>query len=355
MYAQTRVSKLGHVRALDGLRGVAILLVVGRHAFPTVINGGGYGVDLFFVLSGFLITTLLLDERAVTGAISLRGFYRRRGWRLLPALASLLVVFMTVETARGEIAAGARATLGGGFYTANIAQTWFPSLIGDLPLGPLWSLAEEEQFYLLWPLLLLAVVRWKLPDRVVAWGITALIALVAVEGVVLAHFDGAWSARVYAAPDTHAGGLLTGALAAFVLRRPAKLGSLRFDRRLAAASLLVMLPLVLVLWAPFPYESPLFNVGAVGLVTVAVFQPDARLSRLLSKRVLTWFGRISYSLYLWHVFWLWLFSWHDRGLALLLAVATAYMSTRWFEEPLRKRGRAGMATQAVSALTPAAA
>jgi peptidoglycan/LPS O-acetylase OafA/YrhL len=349
------VSKLGHVRALNGLRGVAILLVVGRHAFPNVVNGGGYGVDLFFVLSGFLITTLLLEERAQTGRISLRSFYRRRAWRLFPALASLLVVFLLIEVVRGDIRAGVRAVLGGGFYTANIAQTWFPSLIGSLPLGPLWSLAEEEQFYLLWPLLLIAVAWWRVPDRIVARLLGGLILLVVVEGIVLAHFDGAWGARVYAAPDTHSGGLLMGALVAFVLRRPASSKSFRFDRRLGTASLVVLVPLVLVLWLPFPYESLFFNLAAAGLVVVAVCQPDARFARFLSSRVLVWFGRVSYSLYLWHVLWLWLFGWHNRGIALLLAFATAYASTRWFEEPLRKRGRLRAAPEAVAVLMPAAA
>jgi peptidoglycan/LPS O-acetylase OafA/YrhL len=174
------VTKLGYVPALDGIRAIAIALVVVVHATRRPPSGN-LGVDLFFVLSGFLITTILLEERATRGHVPLSAFYRRRALRLVPALVVMLGCFLLVSTVlalvRGtslhEPVLGVAAGLG---YFSNIVIA-----AGDRPFAMpspihhLWSLAEEEQFYLVWPLVLFVVLRGH-----VRWGL--LLAAGAVVG-----------------------------------------------------------------------------------------------------------------------------------------------------------------------------
>jgi peptidoglycan/LPS O-acetylase OafA/YrhL len=330
------VQRLGHNRALDGLRGIAILGVIFRHAFPYSVTGGGQGVELFFVLSGFLITTLLLEEQVAAGVVSLRAFYRRRAWRLLPALGLLLTVFLVVEVVRGRGGEGLTAVAANGFYTANIRAAWFPSLGSDTVLGPLWSLSQEEQFYVLWPAVLIFLSVRLSERRMMALLLLAVTASV-VEAFVLTLRDGWWTHRTFG-PDTHSGGLLVGALLAFVLRRPAVTGAWRFRPIL---NWLGLLPLVVIYSFTFPFgaAAPFVYAIAACLVTIAVCQQNGPVGRLISTPPLVWVGRISYSLYLWHIFFLWSFHWHHRGIALAVAVAAAYVSTCWFEEPLRRRYR----------------
>ena len=147
-------SVLGYQPALDGMRALAVVLVAGVHTHPRLVPGGSIGVDAFFVLSGFLITTLLVEELDTRGHISSGRFYARRALRLLPALAGLLfvvtgwAVFVAAPNTRHnallEVAAAAS-------YTRNF--TWWSHVPGTL-LGHTWSLAVEEQFYLVWPVLL---------------------------------------------------------------------------------------------------------------------------------------------------------------------------------------------------------
>ncbi len=149
--------RLGHEPALDGLRGVAVAIIVAYHLDPRAMPGGPLGVDLFFVLSGFLITSVLIDEHASTGTIRVRAFYVRRARRLFPALAVFLVVV-------GSIMLGVHAwsdfvTLGYVVgYVANYA--WNASHLAA-PVQHCWSLSIEEQFYLVWPIVLVALLRFR--------------------------------------------------------------------------------------------------------------------------------------------------------------------------------------------------
>src|SRR5437588_243135 len=206
------MGRLGHVAALDGLRGVAILLVVSVH-FTGVPKGGGLGVDLFFVLSGFLITTLLLEERERDGRIRIRAFYERRARRLLPALAVLLLAFLVIDAAQGRNGLSQVAVYGlyaGNAYEAFVSSVSTPSL----GLVHLWSLAQEEQFYLLWPLGFLLAVRSRRPAR---W-LAALFALLVCYRIALvAH--GAPMYRIDRGPDTQSEPLVAGCLIAFVRHR----------------------------------------------------------------------------------------------------------------------------------------
>ena len=314
------------IPALDGLRGVAVLVVVGNHAYEFPF-GGELGVDLFFLLSGFLITSLLLEERLRTGSFSMRGFYARRARRLLPALLLLLAVFLVVEAARGRD--GSPTVLEYGLYTGNIYAAFIHPLRGStVALGHLWSLAEEEQFYLVWPAVLLLLARARRPAR---WIIAAVVALVAYRiGLQLA---GASHDRLYLGPDTHSDGLLLGSALAFVRVQ-------RVPERLVQCAVIVAGACLAVRpqfaqWDA--YGLPVFEAAAAVILVGATC--ETQLAKLLSAGWIRWFGRISYSLYLWHYLLLWEFGHHNKPVAVALAIAIAYASTRWIEEPIRRLGR----------------
>jgi peptidoglycan/LPS O-acetylase OafA/YrhL len=341
--------RLGHLPALDGLRGVAILLVIGRHAFRTPI-GGGYGVDLFFVLSGFLITTLLLEERDATGTIGFRRFYARRARRLVPALFAMLAVYLAVETVAGRAGDAARRIAAAGFYTANLFQAFWPHVIGRSGLGPLWSLAQEEQFYLVAPFVLLLLLR-KVSERTIRRVVLALVAAVIIERTALTLIDGP-TQRVYVGPDTHSDGLLLGTALALGLRETARKGAARYERLLgpAAALLLALVTMNILaewafevehIWAAWAFQVDFVNAAAVGLVCCAVAQPRSLITRSLSWRPLVFTGRISYSLYLWNAPLLFWFNWERypqrAPFAVLLAFVAAYLSFRYVEQPFRRR------------------
>lgn len=320
--------RLGHVPALDGVRGIAIAVVVGFHYFHWPA-GGFAGVDLFFVLSGFLITTLLLEEHAQAGAISLRRFYERRARRLFPAAWAVIALALALGYTTGAVT--------GFFYVANIADAIRTP--HDDPTVILWSLSMEEQFYLLWPLALLFMLRRKIP-------IARVLAAMAATFVVYRFgwlLAGAPSARVYFGPDTHADPLVVGCLLA-VLRR----GGCHWPAS-RLTPMLVGVPLFIFVLLFFRVETLasqsigllLTEFAAVGLIIWAV-----NGSRTLSAAPLVWLGRISYSLYLWHQI-----ASKVLGVPLALPVALllAWLSYRYIEKPFRRRartvGRTGQLTE----------
>jgi peptidoglycan/LPS O-acetylase OafA/YrhL len=191
--------------ALDGVRGVAILCVILHHA--RLLPGGFLGVDAFFVLSGFLITSLLLQEWRTHRTISLRLFYERRALRLLPALAALLapalLVLVLMATAGGagadELRPLAQGIGFGAFYLANFARA---TGLGLGALAHLWSLAAEEQFYLVWPIVLLVCLRRGASPARVCVVLAALAALVAANRISLFATGGSSWDRLIASPDT---------------------------------------------------------------------------------------------------------------------------------------------------------
>lgn len=315
--------RLGHVPALDGLRGIAIALVVGYHAFGFPL-GGWLGVDLFFVLSGFLITTLLLEERAATGKIRLRGFYARRARRLLPALAVLLLGYLCIAAARGADGLGAVARWG--FYTGNVYEAFWPGA-GDhvVGLNHLWSLAQEEQFYLVWPAALLPARRARRPVLVLVALATALV----VYRLVLAD-AGASAARIYFAPDTNVDGLLFGSALAYQrLRAP-----FAVPRPALAAAVAVGVVAAALVPSTARLDAtvlPLAELASVVLIAAAVG------GTLRLPRPLVWLGGISYSLYLWHFVVLWALHFRHALLAVAISVAAAYASTTWIERPFRRK------------------
>jgi peptidoglycan/LPS O-acetylase OafA/YrhL len=289
---------------------------------------------LFFVLSGFLITTLLLEERTGTGRISFRGFYGRRARRLLPALALLLASYLVIDAAKGHD--GLKAVALAGLYFGNAVQAF--SRVNPLAhsgLEHLWSLAEEEQFYLLWPLLLPFVALTRRPVRLLGMVIGSLC----LYRLALA-VGGASHHRLYNGPDTHADGLIVGVAIAFFRQRAA---DFRISGTVATVGVGLGLAALSVrnpnqVWDVF--GLPLAE-GACAIVLIAGLTISA-WSAALSWSPLRWFGRISYSLYLWHYMLMWGFDWKLRPLAAVLAIAVAYVSTRWIEEPIRRYRRPGL-------------
>jgi peptidoglycan/LPS O-acetylase OafA/YrhL len=352
----TAPSRLGRRPALDGVRGAAWAVVFVSHAVSLPLALGQVAMFVFFALSGFLITGLLVEEHTTTGAVSLRNFFARRALRLLPALLLFLVVWFAVVLVLQGHAPWTATVPGGGSgagtsawvglqgvaaaiaYVSNWAQSqnWFT---GYVPLGHLWSLAVEEQFYLLWsPVAVLLLARCN--RRVVGWvaGFTALASFVDV-----ALRDGhGLSITVDMGTDTRAGAFLVGAVLAVAWSRRA-----RWVRALQAAGgrYTVTAALLCLAWGSWGFhhqlESWVFTATWVGVslasgILVVAFLGEGRRHehRIVSSPVATYVGRRSYGLYLWHYVWLtWLASMGLLGvpMALLLSFASAEASWRCVE------------------------
>lgn len=324
--------RLGYRPALDGIRGVAILLVIGSHT--GWLSTGGLGVDLFFVLSGFLITTLLLEERTMNGAIRLGAFYARRARRLLPALVVMLAAYAAWTAVEGASWQWITQRLVIAItYTSNLVHT--AGVDPGLALGHLWSLAQEEQFYLLWPLVLVL-----LPRARPRWLLVALAAAVVAEsfrrGFLAA--DRASLERLWFGPDTHADSILIGCAAGLARW----VGIVRsVPSWIVASSCAVMVGLLVGLHggeggsAWFVVASlPAFPLAAAVVLLGLVETPASALARGLGLPPLRELGVISYGVYLWHVP---VYTFVTGGLAgTALAVAIAAASYRCVEAPIRR-------------------
>ena len=375
------VPSLGYVPALDGLRAVAVCGVLAYHGGMSWLPGGFLGVDAFFVLSGFLITSLLLEEWGRTGSIRLGAFWARRARRLLPAL--VVVVLFVVCYAAYVAPAGAYPGLRGDalsalFYFANwhfvaAGSNYFSQTGLASPLTHTWSLAIEEQFYLVWPVALLVLlrrIRPRPPYGTVLGVCLALACASAIEMAVL-YGEGTGTTRLYYGTDTHAQSLLAGAALAAALamvgarrrgpstgrspRSPAAGGWALPSRRgtiVCAAAGWAGIAGGAAMWASLDGTDALLYRGGFALAALAtagvlvsvVCVPRGVLARALSLAPVRYVGRISYGVYLWHVP---LFIWIDGArtglagyplfavrVATTLAVATA--SYYLIERPVRR-------------------
>jgi peptidoglycan/LPS O-acetylase OafA/YrhL len=327
-----------HWRALDGLRGIAILLVMGEHfRLPGFEQSGQVGVTLFFSLSGFLITSLLLADWAQAGRISFGTFYLRRAMRLLPALLLMLAIIGPLMAATGHD--WLQATLSALLYYANWAQV----ISGQLPvIGHTWTLSIEEQFYIVWPALLLLMLVTLKGSR---WPIVVLCGaalLVMAWRAVLWQPTGDGYFRVFYGSDTRADALLLGCALAFAFSR----GVVPPPKWLVGAA--VASGVLFVTTTSFGFMA-VIGLGVVAVAsTVLVAASAGRVGGLLEWAPLVWTGTNSYSLYLWHVPILSLLRDGPLGdsvpttmIALLLSVAAAAASRYLVELPiLRLRPRA---------------
>ena len=330
-------------RGLDGLRGVAVLLVVGSHLSAGRLPYGGMaGVTLFFVLSGYLITGLLLRETEVSGTVDIRAFYARRALRLLPALVVVLAATPLVLLVLDDRRVGLHllgASMASLFYVADVVRASGDHMV---VLGHTWSLAVEEQFYLLWPFLLGALSRATRASRVALFRITLGLALATVVWRLTASqlfgFD-----RVYFAPDTNAFGLFLGCALAC---RPVRLSQRVGTAVVGVAGLLLVLLAVGPGITDGRYQAVLmFGAVPAGLVGVLAVI-GAQNARFVGLPPLVFFGRISYGLYLWHGVLLLstpggapLFAARDRGLAVLVSIALATTSFYLVENPALRAKR----------------
>jgi peptidoglycan/LPS O-acetylase OafA/YrhL len=311
---------------LDGIRAFAVLAVMAYHAGVVVPRGGFFGVDTFFTLSGFLITSLLIREWDRTDGIVLPSFWMRRARRLLPALCLMLAALAVYSQLAHQ--SGRWPTLGSDevaslFYFANwhflaTGADYFNQSSATSPVNHTWSLAIEEQFYLIWPLIVLVCLRLR-TSRVVLLVVAAGGTIAsAIEMAVLYRPENI--SRVYYGTDTRAQSLLIGATLAILLSfRPAAAQSpglvprARFvpgpGRRVALEALgLAGMAGSALIWFDLSSSSTLTYMGGFGLAGLAtcaviasvILQPKSLVSRLLSVRPLVFIGCISYGMYLWH-------------------------------------------------------
>ncbi len=307
--------RLRYLPSLDGLRAVAVLGVILYHGGVSWAPGGFLGVDLFFVLSGFLITTLLLSEWKSDGSINLPGFWTRRAKRLLPALLLVLVAVAVyavtianadeLRTIRGD----AFATLG---YVANwrfisTGGSYFEQFAAPSPLKHMWSLAIEEQFYLLWPLLVFGMLLLRRGASRVLPAVTAGLLALSVAAMFALHQPGHDPSRVYYGTDTRAQSLLVGALLGMLLRKVRSPSTRAARVALQSAGVAAALALGYIWTTVSDRSDALYRGGflvealLVAVVITAVTQPKVGpLGAVLSVRPLRWIGQISYGLYLWH-------------------------------------------------------
>ncbi|MEY2475045.1 MAG: hypothetical protein QOG87_360 [Actinomycetota bacterium] len=310
-----RAFRLGARPPLDGVRAIAIVAVMAFHAELSQAPGGFLGVDVFFVLSGFLITALLVEERQTTGRLHLGHFYARRGLRLLPALLILLAalgLYALLDPHHPEVQTYWRDALSSLFYVQN----WVAAA-GEFQIRLLahtWSLSIEEQFYLLWPLVLLLLLRRRVrPAITIAVALGGVLASAAARYLLL-HQEPVHLQRVFNGLDTRGGALMTGCVLGLLVGwRLLPTG--RWFRQAAAVGGAV--GLLALLWAMLGprydgaarilhpgrfYEEglPLVAVATGLIILSVVVAHDGLLARVLALAPLVWIGRVSYGLYLWH-------------------------------------------------------
>lgn len=365
----TSKPKTHYIPGLDGLRALAVVSVITYHLFPSGFPGGFLGVDVFFVLSGFLITTLLLRELSKTGKVSLGHFWLRRARRLLPALLVLIItVVPTAFLVNRELLVGiGRQVLGALTFSTNWLEiahgsSYFAATTPVL-FKNFWSLAIEEQFYLFWPLIFLACVtllkrRWL--------RVLIPLTLAAISAFLMGYlFDPENTTRVYFGTDTHLFGLALGICVAFLwsaldpVQTPNSPAKSSGKSRKILAQLIGFICLAGLIAAMFLFTeaSPAtFKAGIpacsllVAILIWCLLKPGSLLAKAGELRPLKYLGTRSYGLYLWHWPILIIAStlypaavnspqyWGRSALCVIATLLICELSYRFLETPVRKRG-----------------
>lgn len=337
--SRTLTPHYNYYPGVDGLRAVSILLVLILHANLIsewglhLVSGGFLGVDMFFVISGFLITSLLLKEHGLTGSIELRRFYARRALRLLPALITCLLFTAALASIVGADRLGLtpwRTLSIFGYFTnwVRASESW------DLWfLSHFWSLAIEEQFYLCWPLILICLLRFCGKRSVIAVVLALTVACFCWR--LTLYLGGAPNQRLYHGTDTRGDALLVGCLAALGSQWRV-LPSFISSKYLAQLSAIALGAMVMVLneGSAFLY---LGGFTLVALCSAVLILWAISNQPILDNSVMVWVGKRAYGLYVWH--------WPIYQLALVLpkpvvvpaalaaTLGAAYISYRYVEEP----------------------
>ena len=361
-----------HVPGIDGLRGLAVTSVVIYHLFGNVLPGGYLGVDVFFVLSGFLITSLLLREFVYSRTISLKNFWIRRVRRIAPAAISTLVICAAIA---GVIGGDVNVNLGRQFWSSALfvnnwvqiahSQSYFAQ--SELPIfAHYWSLSVEEQFYIIWPLIvsLLLVILRKTPRLV---GKLALAgAVISAGAMAIIVNPGHDATRVYYGTDTHAFGLLIGAALASITISSStekrgdtwgyREGLLQHGRILSLLAIPALaVQIFYFFWLgdqdTFTYRGGLISSSLiVAIIIASVVRNTGPVAAIFRNKVLRHLGFISFSLYLWHVpanlFVVTLFQDYEWGrkkwitglIAIVISLVAAELSFRFIETPIRRYG-----------------
>ena len=351
-----------HIPAIDGLRAVAVIAVMLYHLGFSWIPGGFLGVDLFFVISGYVITRLLLDSIQRSGGLDLRAFYLARARRLLPPLLFMIfgtAIFVGIwapETTRRLVSDAPFSIFGGMNWWLVFRDTDYFEAIGRPPLlQHTWSLAVEAQFYLVWPLVLLLILKWFGKKRIPG----AALTIAAISGITLfivsLSLDASSSSQVshiYFGTDTHSIGLFLGAALA-VSWIPQNLKSEVTQRAQDFVDAIGVIGFIGILGAfllinesdPTLYRIafPLAGIFGCAILT-SIVHPASRFAPLLRTRTLVWIGERSYAIYLWHwiVFQLTRPSvdiagqdWALYTVRFLIVLALADISLRLVELPVR--------------------
>jgi peptidoglycan/LPS O-acetylase OafA/YrhL len=326
-----------HFRSdIEGLRAVAILLVVAYHAHVPYFQGGFVGVDVFFVLSGYLITGLLLKEIAETGKVDLMRFYARRVKRLLPAVALMLfvtvvaayIIYSPLEQIGLPNSAFATAGYASNLYFARIATDYLRAATTDInPFLHTWSLSVEEQFYLLWPMLILFAVRPKRTTLIL--GVVAVVSLTLC--IWLTYYKQPWA---FFLSPTRAWEFAVGGLGFILIKKKNQVIGW------CGLGLIILAAVTFGKQTAFPGAAALLP--AIGTVAVLSAGEVSSVGSVLSARVLQWIGRVSYSWYLWH--WPVLVFANAKTLGMRLvcvafSLVLAIVSYRLVENPVRRSKR----------------
>nr|WP_255251691.1 acyltransferase [Mycolicibacterium vaccae] len=340
---------------IEGMRAIAVVLVILFHGYHQPFTGGFIGVDIFFVISGFLITSLLLRENDRGGRISIAGFYARRVRRILPAstvvvLVTLVATYHWLGFINGNaVAEDAKwtAIFSANVHFALLGTDYFGAQMPPSPLQHMWSLGVEEQFYFVWPavfLVLVFIARGAQHRRVLAGVLSVIIVASLSWSVLQTAINQTWA---YFSPLTRAWELALGALVAVLAPSIARLKHLWVPTVLAVGGLCAIAVAAFVLTPDtrYPGSAVILPVtGSAALIAAGCIARPTWVGRALSVRPMQWIGARSYSLYLWH--WPLLIipaRYLNKDLSLLqatglvaLAVLASALTFRLVEDPIRR-------------------